>query len=257
VSFVQNTVIDEEAKLLDKTDYDPAAVDSDSKQNIASKFILGRDPKKIPPYKDATLQARVNRIGASLIPVYQRSLPDSDLSKVLFHFQLIDDRKMHDAWALPSGVILIPYQIVAYLKDDSQLATILADGIASVLEKQCYRTLPAQHMMTAANLTSSAADFLFPGIGAATGIATYARNKSIQTDLVNQSGRVSLGLLRDAGYDINQAPVAWWLLATNAADKLPSTPLPPRAANLYKAIGTTWHNYPDTSDPSTAAMQTK
>ncbi|MEO6805582.1 MAG: hypothetical protein ABI286_11160 [Edaphobacter sp.] len=257
VVFIENKVADNEAKLLDKFDYDPSTVDANAKQNIAKEIVIGRDPKKIPPFKDAALQARVNRIGNSLIPAYQQKLPESDLTKVVFRFQLIDDPKMNDALALPSGVILIPFQIVNYLKDDSQLATVLADNIATVLEKQSYRILPAEHMMAAANLSSAAVGLLIPGVGLASGIATYTRSKSIQTDLLNQSGRVSLGLLHDAGYDINQAPIAWWLLATNSADKLPSTPLPHRAANLYKALGTTWRNYSEDTTSATTTLQTK
>jgi hypothetical protein len=255
--FIGNKIADAEAKLLDKYDYDPSAVDANAKQNIAKEIIRGRDPKKIPPFKDADLQARIDRIGNSLIPAYQQKLPESDLTKVVFRFQLIDDPTRNDALALPSGVILIPFQIVNYLKDDSQLATVLADNIATVLEKQSYRILPAEHMMTAANLSSTAVGLLIPGVGLASGIATYTRGKYIQTDLLNQSGRVSLGLLHDAGYDINQAPIAWWLLATSSADKLPSTPLPHRAANLYKALGTTWRNYSDDTISATTTLQTK
>jgi hypothetical protein len=111
--------------------------------------------------------------------------------------------------------------------------------------------------MAAANLSSAAAGLWIPGIGLASGIATYTRGKYIQTDLLNQSGRVSLGLLHDAGYDINQAPIAWWMLATDSADKLPSTPLPHRAANLYKSLGTTWRNYSEDAIPATTTLQTK
>jgi hypothetical protein len=70
----------------------------------------------------------------------------------------------------------------------------------------------------------------------------------------NQSGRISLGLLHDAGYDINQAPMTWWLLVAGKPDRLPFTSLPPRAANLYKSLGSTWRNYPDVPQPT---VQTK
>jgi hypothetical protein len=55
--------------------------------------------------------------------------------------------------------------------------------------------------------------FFVPGLGLAseaTGIAAH----NIQTNLLNQSGRVSLGYLHDAGYDIRQARLAWWTLAS-------------------------------------------
>lgn len=256
VTFQPNTISHSEDKLLGKTDYDPAAVPSDSKQNAVSKYFLGLNPKKIPPYKDAAMQARIDRIGASLIPAFQRSLPNTDGSKIVFQFQLIDNKKLHDAWSLPSGVILVPYQVIERLQNDSQIATVLADNIATALEKQTYRMLPARHTMTAANLAADAGGLFVPGLGTATSIATYLSNKSIQTDLLNQSGRVSLGLLHDAGYDIDQAPITWWLLAAKPSKDLTNTALPPRAANLYSSLGTIWKNYSDAALPATTPQPT-
>jgi hypothetical protein len=252
-TFAPNAILNGEARLLDRNDYDPKTVDPNAKQNIARELVLGRDPKKIPPYKDDALQARIDRIGASLIPAYQRQLPESDLTKILFHFQLIDDHKMKDALALPSGIILIPFQIVNRLQNDSQVATVLADNIACVLEKQTYRAKPGQTTMIVAEVASIAGPL---GAFTTTTIANSLVASSDKKNAEDQSGRVSLGLLHDAGYDIGQAPIAWWLLAADTADKLPSTPIPRRAANLYKSIGSTWHNYSEASDASTT-LQTK
>ena len=114
--FGPSTVPDGEAKLLEKNDYDPAAVDPDAKQNIARELFLGVDPKKIPPYKDAAMQARIDRIGSSLIPVYQRNLPDADPVKIPFKFQLIDATNWKDALTLPTGIILIPFELIERCK---------------------------------------------------------------------------------------------------------------------------------------------
>jgi len=252
--FGPNTVPDSEAKLLDKNDYDPAAVNPDSKQNIARWLFLGIDPKKIPPYKDAAMQARIDRIGSSLIPAYQRSLPDSDPLKILFKFQLIDASNWKDALTLPTGIILIPFQLIERLQNDSQIATLLADNIATALEKQTYRAQPGRKKMTIAEIAS--------GVG---GLSTLGTTTLITSSVANadkrnaedQSGRVSLGLLHDAGYDITQAPIAWWLLAKNSAHDISSIPIPPRAANLYKSLGTTWHNYTEASTAPASALQTK
>ena len=255
--FSQNTVPDKEAKLLDKNDYDPATVDPNDKQSAASKFFLGMDPKKIPPYNDPSMQARIDRIGSSLIPAFQRTLPDTDDRKILFKFQLIDNHKWKDALTLPTGIILIPYQLINRLQNDSQIATLIADNMASALEKQSYRLMPARGTMGAANLATTAAGFFIPGVGIATGIATYTAEKKIETNLLNQSGRVSLGLLHDAGYDINQAPIAWWILAKDAHGDLATTSLPPRAANLYQSLGTTWRNYSDAPNSPSTTPETK
>lgn len=84
--FFLNAVTDEEAKLLEKNEYDPQAVDPDAKQNIAKWLIQGIDPKMVPPYQDVAMQARIDRIGSSLIPAYQRSLPTSDPQEFALDF---------------------------------------------------------------------------------------------------------------------------------------------------------------------------
>ena len=142
-SFIDNKIIPREKELLAKTDYDPEKIGPDAHQSGVRKAFLGQDPKKIPPYKDAAMQARIDRIGSSLIPAYQKALPESDLTKIIFRFELVDQEKWTDAMTWPSGIILVPYQIVDRLKDDSQLATVLADNIACALEKQTFRQQPA------------------------------------------------------------------------------------------------------------------
>ena len=61
-----------------------------------------------------------------------------------------------------------------------------------------------------------------------------------------QSGRVSLYLLSDAGYDLHQAPVAWWLLASKKPKDPVDISIPSRAAYLYETIAaTTDHTQPN------------
>jgi hypothetical protein len=81
-----------------------------------------------------------------------------------------------------------------------------------------------------------------PGLGLATSLATGGVAKHIQTVSLRQSGRVSLCLLHDAGYDITQAPLAWWLLGPRTPKSIDKIPMPPRAATLYMALGTTWRS---------------
>ena len=57
-----------------------------------------------------------------------------------------------------------------------------------------------------------------------------------------QSGRVSLSLLSDAGYDIHQAPLAWWLLASKKPKDLADISLPSRAVYLHQTIAATTDN---------------
>ncbi len=253
VTFQPNVISDSEDKLLAKNDYDPSTVPADSKQNVVKKYFLGIDPKKIPPYKDPVMQARINHIGASLIPSFQRTLAKDDESRIFFQFQLIDDQKFHDALTLPNGIILVPYQIISRLQNDSQVAAVLADNIVQAIEKQNYRAAPERKKLIAAEIASGAFGLSGLGIGA---LVKDRVTASMQRDAEDQSGRVSLGLLHDAGYDIQQAPVAWWLLAAKPKKALTSTPLPPRASNLYRTIGLVWQNYPDTTQTQSSPSAT-
>jgi len=49
-------------------------------------------------------------------------------------------------------------------------------------------------------------------------------------------------LLHDVGYDIDQAPVAWWLLDPISQQPLTDIEIPDRANYLYSILGETWHN---------------
>ena len=237
-SFSKNVINTGEYNLRSKREYDPKAVAPDAKQSAISRAFVGWNPKLIPPYNDAAMQARVDAIGAALVPKYQRDLPDTDESKINFRFQVIDQKKWHDAAALPSGIILVPHQLVERMQNDSQLAAVLADNISTVLEKQMLRLQPAQHAMTAVRVAGMAGGFFVPGLGLATDAANFAVNRDLMRHLEEESGRVSLFLLHDAGYDISQAPLAWWVLASSK--NTVNTPIPGRAKYIYKILGESW-----------------
>lgn len=236
-----NQVSHGEEKLREKKDYDPASVPADSKQSLLSKGIIGIDPKQIPPYFDEAKQARIDAIGQKLIPAYQRDLPDSDTAKINFRFQLIDGQRLHNALTLPSGVILIPFQILDRLQNDSQLAAVLADNIATALEKQDYRLMSPRRSFRASEIAADVAGSFVP-FGSIPAIPLGMRADDLKHKAEDQSGRVSLGLLHDAGYDIDEAPKAWWLLSADKPQPLVQLALPDRAAHLYQILGKTWHN---------------
>ena len=120
------------------------------------------------------------------------------------------------------GIILVPHQVVERLQNDSQLATVLADGMARALERQQYRTQGERKVA-----------WLVGGMSS---------EMAIRTEEKEQSGRVSLALLHDAGYDIDQAPVAWWLLDPISQRPLTDIEISDRDIYLYSILGETWHD---------------
>jgi len=232
-----------EEKLREKGDYDPSAVPADAKQNyVKDVFRGGLDPKEFPPFKDAEMQARVEKIRNSLVPAYQLNLPDSGPAKINFRFQVVDNKHFCslipcEAFTLPNGIILVPHQIVDRMQNDSQLAAFLADGIARALERQEYRT---ERTIKVARASQLAAPFApYAGLGLSSGGLVAL---DIQTREMQQRDRVSLTLLRDAGYEIDQAPIAWWLLASGEPKPLTDIDMPDRTAYLYLVLGELWHD---------------
>lgn len=236
-----------EERLLKKHEYDPSAVSANAKQNFLKdgfaggcrgSMLMGCDPKKFPPFEDAAMQARIEKIGKHLIPLYQLNLPDSDPVKIDFRFQLIDTRLFRDVLSLPSGIILIPHQVVERLQNDSQIAAVLAYGMACALERQEYRS---DGKIKAAYASGVASAFVpYAGLGMVAGGTVASR---IETKEMQQRDRVSLALMRNAGYDMDQAPLAWWLLAPKKPQPIPQIEMPDRVTYLYRILGAIWR-YP-------------
>jgi predicted Zn-dependent protease len=201
-------------------------------------YVGGCDPKKFPPFKDAEMQARIEKIGNSLVPAYQRALPDSDPAKIDFRYQLIDTKLFREALTLPDGIILVPHQVVERLQNDAQLAAVVAEAMACALERQEYRAEDKQKTAVAVTLAGAFVPYAGPSIA---GTGESYRLKILMTEM-EQRGRVSLTLLHDAGYDIDQAPIAWWLLAPGKQQPLSEIEMPDRAGYLYRILGEAWHN---------------
>jgi hypothetical protein len=239
--FVANVVNRSEGKLRDKAEYDPESVAPGTEQTTASRLFRGVDPKQIPPYIDDAMQTRIDQIGAKLVPQYQRDLPPDDETRIEFRFQLIDEKGLHcNTGAEPSGIILVSHQAAERMQNDSQLAALLAADIAVALEKQTFRTRPTARKIAAANVAAHVGGIFVPGLGLASTLATGVATATMMQHVMEQSGRVSLCLMHDAGFDQTQAPLAWWLLADKKSKGLENTAIPASSQYLYKFLGETW-----------------
>jgi hypothetical protein len=239
-SISLNVLKGRERKANEKAEFDPASVNEADKQGAFSKAFKGIDPKRFPATRDAKMQEHVQTIGETLIPAYQRDLPVGDPSKIDFRFQVVDQRKLRDAWTLSNGIILIPQQIVSRLKNDSQLATVLADNIACALEKQQLRLIPVGRAMNASDAALIVGGAFVPGLGLAGQAGLVTGAVVILKREEEQSARVSLVLLHQAGYDLAEAPIAWWILGSSKEKPLEKTGMPTRAKYLYRILDTTW-----------------
>jgi len=242
VSFSRNFISKSEDKLREKWEFEPASIDPNTHQDPADKFIRGMDPKKFPPHEDQAMLVRINAIGAKLVPKYQVDFPNTEETRIDFGFYLIDAPKWQEAIPLPSGIVLVPYQIVDKMQNDSQLAALLADKVACLLEKQPV-ALPATATDFGILAGETAVRIWLPPVGLGLDAASLPMGIQAAKDIrlrEEQRARVSLDLMQDAGYDIEQAPVTWWLLAEKDSNDLADTPIPRHAEYLFGLLGERW-----------------
>jgi hypothetical protein len=251
--FEKNTTSRSLDKQREKWEYDPNAIPDDAHQSGVSKAFRGNDPRQFPPHKDPAMQARVDAIGAKLVPKYQVDLPYTEETRLDVRFYLVDAPKWRDAMPLPSGIVLVPYQLIGWMQNDSQLAAFLADKVACLLEKQPM-FLPATDADFAVDVAEIAvqavpiAGVVDEMIGIPLGIDSayqiHARRE--------QRDRVSIDLMHDAGYDVMQAPIAWWLLSSKVQKDIAEIPEPSRTNYLYQYLGQTWASQLTATSPAPA-----
>lgn len=234
-----NAIAKRESGLRDKNTFDAEGVRETDRQSKVNKFFLGLNAKRIPIHEDPQMQTRVERVGETLIPAFQKALPFGDPTRITFSFHLVDLDEGRDALALPSGIILVPYKVVQQL-NDPQLAAVLATNIGTVLQKQTLRYLPTAHALSAISLAGVAGGLVVPGLSIATGVGTGLKAQAAAKLIEEQDLREGMALLHDAGYDLTEAPTAWWLIHSNPKKTAPNGPMPANAAYCYQLLGTVW-----------------
>jgi hypothetical protein len=162
--------------------------------------------------EDPALQARVQRIGLSVVPEYQKKLPDDHPAKIQFRFIAVDNAKYRSEICSVDGLIVVPWRVVERLKSDDQLAAVLADGVAFDLQRQAARIVSVNRVLLGADIAGDIAGAFVPGLSLVT-LATMGSEHKINVLMEEERGRIALALMRDAGYDLRQAPEAWRLLA--------------------------------------------
>ena len=167
--------------------------------------------RTIPDNPD--LQHRIQRIGESLVPAYQKQLAAGDPSKINFSFYAVQDEKFRRELPYSEGLILIPTGVLDRLKTDDEIAAVLASGIAFELQRQLARIVNENRALVGAEAAAFAAAQFVPGLDIAYWIGGSVAANKMQLALEEQRGRISLALMSAAGYDPWKAPEAWRLLA--------------------------------------------
>jgi hypothetical protein len=85
------------------------------------------------------------------------------------------------------------------------------------------------------------------------GADRHEKNKLIAAE-DDQNARVALWLMHRAGYDIYQAPLAFWLIASKKPEPIANIPIPLQTEDFYKELGLLWRNSPQTAAARKAAL---
>jgi hypothetical protein len=205
-------------------------VPPDLAANKDGNINLGVLGKPRPILADVALQSRVMRVGADVVPAYQKAMADDDPFKVVFRFYAIDNEPAClEGCVLHGGLTLISKQSVDRLKNDSQLAAVLAECVVNQLQRQGAGVAREGFRQLGATMAEDAGLIAISPLFAVPEEITWSIEK-VEIERLEQRQRLALALVDDAGYDPWQAPEAWRLLAPkHLPQDIESLKYPPRS----------------------------
>ena len=181
-----------------------------NKEGTINMGVLGHPH---PILADAALQNRVMRVGASVVPEFQKAMAEDDPFRISFRFYAIDNEpSCQEGCVFHGGIILISKQSVERLKSDSQLGAVLAECVVNALQRQGAGIVREGFLRLGRTAAEDAGEIVLdPLFSAPVEISNSIERAELER--MEQRQRVALALLDDAGYDPWQAPEAWRMLA--------------------------------------------
>jgi peptidase M48-like protein len=215
VQFTTNDLEDGEAKLWKslKVTTKPAQAlkPGELKIDKVGKF-------KLLPNQE--VQDYVASLGQRLIPAYQAELAADDPRKIPFQFHVVLDDNAN-AFATPNGIVVVNSGLIELLKNEAQLAAVVGHEIAHSTHEHTWRQ---QNFHKGKRLAiglagAVAAAYGFRSLSDLANLVNAAIVNGHQRALENQSDRVGLQYIINAGYDPREAPGVWKLMAQKYGDQ--------------------------------------
>ena len=206
---------------------------------------------------DIELQAYVNHVGNKVVPKWQKNIPYQANERIRFRFYVIDNPTFN-AFAMPNGMIFVHTGLIKQLDNEAQLAAVLGHEVAHAtyehakeryerkqkienwkrrgtkVFKLMYNTVPwvrnfiSDNIITPENVFTVATalnqfnqlppqsrDAIMSFLSGAGGITSSVHSRKRE----EQSDRVGLYYMEQAGYDPREASQVWAKFMNLTADK--------------------------------------
>lgn len=170
---------------------------------------------KLKSYEDQVIAQYLARLGVALTPDDARATGSPSLT-----FLVLPDPTL-GAFAMPNGRIYVHTGLLAWLADETQLATILGHAIAHVTNRHALRfaredeSRPPLFTVPAPPLSPAASVILGRGLR----LAATAAMRGYGRDLERQAVADSLASLVRDGYDVREAPRTYERLRDETKDR--------------------------------------
>ena len=175
---------------------------------------------KLLPNKE--VQEYVQRVGQSLIPAYQKNLPDDNPQKINFRFYVIRDKEAN-AFALANGIVVVNSGMITTLENEAQLAAVMAHEISHATQEHTWRQMNKdKNKRTALMVGSLAASIFAPGLDTVLDLVNSAMVNGYSRRLEDQADRIGLEYMVAANYDPREAPRVWKIMTKKNGD-MPNT----------------------------------
>jgi predicted Zn-dependent protease len=176
--------------------------------------------KESKPSTNQALQARVRRVG-------ERIAKAADRPDYRWEFIVFEDDKNANAFCLPGGKVGVYTGLFKYIKNDSDLATVISHEAAHALARHAGERLSQFNLarlggtvlgvgLSALGVSPTAGRVAMQGYGLGTQLGVLLPYSRVQE---SEADRIGLILMAKAGYDPESALDFWQRFATGKKDK--------------------------------------
>jgi predicted Zn-dependent protease len=194
----------------------------DQYSKVIRQSKLSRNRKK------ANMVRRVGRrIERAAEDFLRRSGMEDHIKDYRWEFNLIEDKKMVNAWCMPGGKVAVYTGILPYTRDEGGLAVVMGHEVAHAIARHGNERMSQVLLANLGGVALSVALAEEPaltrqlsmaafGLGASVGILLpYSRTHESEAD------RIGLTLMAMAGYDPREAVPFWRRMNKKAGSRPP------------------------------------